>query len=357
MLLERLQIESFRAITTPVVLDGLAPVNLIFGENNSGKTSALEAAALLLRPNDPPQWVQLARNRDLDMILQDGLWSFFPSAVSLYVDDGPKTTGEISILGLLGAETRRLTAQASTSISFETTEAEKSPVALDPRPSGISARLTLSVKTRINLGAEHEMIFGHGLLAERGSAGEPLRCFTVAPMTHRSTRAMVKLISNAVDEGRKRFAVELLQLFAPQVLDLDNSLTRGREGIRVSHAQRGVVDLASFGDGMRRAAALALALSSAQSGVLLIDELEAGIHPSILPTVVASLVRAAKETGVQILATSHSLEAFDALLEACKNTATDLKLFHLQREGSAHVVRSYDKAKLIEFRELGLDLR
>lgn len=91
MVLGELEIKAFRGMRD-VTLENMAPVSIALGANNAGKSSILEATALLLRPLDPAQWVQVARLRDVDMFLVDGLWSLFPSDVPLHLDDGPKQT-------------------------------------------------------------------------------------------------------------------------------------------------------------------------------------------------------------------------------------------------------------------------
>jgi predicted ATP-binding protein involved in virulence len=185
------------------------------------------------------------------------------------------------------------------------------------------------------------------------------RVFTVTPATHYSTKALVEHLSRVVDEGKKQLAVELLQMFDSSIEDLDVIASLGREAIRVTHRTRGVVDLASFGDGMRRSAALALALTRASQGVLLVDEIEAGIHHTVLRQVLAKLLDAAAASSVQILATTHSLEAVDAMIGCTDETsaAATVSAFWLKREDGKHQVRRYDHAQLINLREGGLDIR
>lgn len=127
----------------------------------------------------------------------------------------------------------------------------------------------------------------------------------------------------------------------------------------MTHRTRGVVDLASFGDGMRRAAALALALTRASNGVLLVDELEAGIHPSALQPVVSYLLEAAATSQVQILATTHSLEAVGAVLAAVEERGTPdiLSAFRVKRRDAGHEARRYDAGRLRRMREGGFDVR
>ena len=185
------------------------------------------------------------------------------------------------------------------------------------------------------------------------------RVFTVTPATHYSTKALVEHLSRVVDDGKKQLAVELLQVFDRDVEDLDVIASLGREAVRVTHRTRGVVDLASFGDGMRRSAALALALTRASQGVLLVDELEAGIHHTVLRPVLARLLEAAAAARVQILATTHSLEAVDAVIGSVEDRGTPdaLSAFWVQRQDGRHEVRRYDFAKLGTLRDGGLDIR
>jgi len=340
MILKELDIFAFRGMAK-VCLDKLSPVSIVVGENNTGKSSILEAAALLLRPLDPAQWVQVARHRDFDMSLVDGLWSLFPSGVPLQVDDGPKQTAPLRIIGVVRDSQRDLSARGLATQNWDAEE---------------SGDLTLRVETKVD-GRPHTLEFRREVPAQFGEGVPFYRCFTVTPATHRSTRILVEYLSKAIDEGDKPLAVELLRLFDPDVTGLDVSASRGRDGIRVTHASRGVVDLASFGDGMRRAASLALALVRARGGLLLVDELEAGIHRRILPQVLSRLFVAAGTADVQIIATTHSLEAIDALVSSLHGTTDQAAAYYLKRAGKDHVVRRYDQASIASLREGGADLR
>ena len=110
---------------------------------------------------------------------------------------------------------------------------------------------------------------------------------------------------------------------------------------------------------MRRAAALALALTRASQGVLLVDELEAGIHHTVLRPLLSKLLAAAATSQVQLLATTHSLEAVDAVIASVEDRGTPdaLSAFWVQRQDGKHEVRRYDFAKLCTLREGGLDIR
>lgn len=66
--------------------------------------------------------------------------------------------------------------------------------------------------------------------------------------------------------------------------------------------------------------------------MLLIDEIENGLHHSALATIWEGLFLAAKEVGVQIFATTHSLECIQAAHEAmARQQAYDLAVIQLFR--------------------------
>ena len=63
MLLHDLHIGGYRGLRD-LHLEGLGRVNVLIGQNNSGKSSVLEAAALLARPFDDAQWTRVIQSRD-----------------------------------------------------------------------------------------------------------------------------------------------------------------------------------------------------------------------------------------------------------------------------------------------------
>ncbi|MBK9258461.1 MAG: ATP-binding protein [Polyangiaceae bacterium] len=323
----------------------MRPLTLIFGANNSGKSTVLEAAALALRAPDPGQWVQVARHRDMDMPLSDGLWSLFPGGAAMRLEDGPQQSEALVIdAKLTGTGHRRVEARCLASESWDG----------DPTSEAV-----LRLELRIDGKAAQTMEFRRGARISQWPVGKAYKVFTVTPATHRSTKALVEHLSRVVDEGKKHVAVEVLQLFDTDVEDIDVIASLGREAVRVTHRQRGVVDLASFGDGMRRATALSLALVRASRGLLLIDEIEAGIHHALHEKVFDKLFAAAHDLNVQILATTHSLEAIDATLTCIEKAGREdgFCAYWLTRSNATPEARRYDHEKLSALRDGGLDIR
>jgi len=342
--LQQLTLGAYRGISE-LQLDELRSVSLVVGANNAGKSSILEAAGLVLRPADPGQWVSTLRRRDADIDLVDGIWSMFPGSEALNFDDGIQESSAITLDAMLGGTPRHLDVVAS---------------AAQVQGSDGGSALTVGVNVRVDRELIELSFPAHKAARPRSTNGQrTYSTFMVTPASHYSTDIFVEQLSQVVDAGRKQLAVQMLRIFDADVVDLDVIASLGRKAVRVTHRSRGVVDLSSFGDGMRRAAVLALALARASGGVLLVDEIEAGIHHSLLRPALARLLEAAAQSQVQILATTHSLEAVDAVIGAVEDRGTPdaLSAFWVQRGPTGHEVRRYDFDKLCTLRDGGLDIR
>jgi AAA domain, putative AbiEii toxin, Type IV TA system len=150
-----------------------------------------------------------------------------------------------------------------------------------------------------------------------------------------------------------------------------------REGERVGMAlvtsETEPVPLASLGDGMLRVFELALATEFAASRVapsstmlttnaneadgdifiaidepiLLIDEVEIGVHYSALPDVWRYLFRAARERGIQVFATTHSWDCIEAFQQAAaEEPEGSALLMRLEQKGQEHRAVLFDQDEL-----------
>lgn len=352
--LEELRVDAYRSLRG-VRLERLGRMNLLVGANNAGKTSVLEALGLVARPADPGQWVQTVTNRDASGPLVEGLWALFPASTALTLEGGEEKSRAISIQAKLGGGERVLLARV-TALVEQWTDVDRAGA--ETQTDAI-VRIHVEVKAENATPLEYEMEFrSTARRVPMGVGVPPVRVLVITPTTHRSTAQLITHLSHVIDEGAKGKSVELLKLFDPNVADVLISRPFGRDAIRVAHAESGVVDLATFGDGMRRAFAMSVALSRASGGVLLIDEIESSIHARALDTVLPWLVRAAKEADVQIVATTHSLEAIDACLAAFEGAEPEaVTTYHLRRTEAGHECRRYDLNGLRDLRDEGLDIR
>ena len=73
------------------------------------------------------------------------------------------------------------------------------------------------------------------------------------------------------------------------------------------------VPIGTAGEGMWRVLGLALALANAQGGVLLVDEIDTGLHYSVLEGMWRMVGERAEALSVQVFATTHSSDCYRSL--------------------------------------------
>ena len=183
----------------------------------------------------------------------------------------------------------------------------------------------------------------------------------VTPVSHRSEDRQIKLLSDARFHNFKSDVLDLLRQMDRNISDIEILMSpdsvSSRFNIYIQHEKLGLAPVSTFGDGVRRLLHIALKLASVRGGILLIDELESTIHTEALQNSFGWLVKWCKEMDIQLFATTHSLEAVDALLEATEHES-DLVLYRLeQKEMKTRVVR-HDWNRLKRLREeLGQEVR
>lgn len=110
--------------------------------------------------------------------------------------------------------------------------------------------------------------------------------------------------------------VKMLQVFDSKIVGIDKGVQNGNL-INYLEIEGGkMVPVSSFGDGLKRVLVLIGAMLRSKNSVLLIDEFEVGIHKRAMIDVAKWLVDVAQQQNVQVFLTTHSREAVEALVEA-----------------------------------------
>ncbi|HET6883745.1 MAG TPA: AAA family ATPase [Pirellulales bacterium] len=186
-----------------------------------------------------------------------------------------------------------------------------------------------------------------------------LRTETLTPYSYQINPLQVRHQSLAKLKGNRAAVVGLVREFDVEIEDVEIVSIRGaRPVIYLRHRRLGPAPLSIFGDALRRAVLIAGTLPTLAGGVLLIDEIEAGIHRDALARVFSWLVRTARELNVQIFATTHSLEAIDAILYAEQDELDDLATFRFPAPNSSQRLAKFPGRALFNLRyEGGLEVR
>ncbi|HZI05774.1 MAG TPA: AAA family ATPase [Archangium sp.] len=106
------------------------------------------------------------------------------------------------------------------------------------------------------------------------------------------------------------------------------------------------IPLGSMGEGIKRLLALSLNLVSSAGGYLLVDEIDTGLHHSVMTQMWRLVVEVARRLDVQVLATTHSLDcvrSLAALYEESPGVRELISLHRIERGAEASVPYSADE--------------
>jgi hypothetical protein len=80
------------------------------------------------------------------------------------------------------------------------------------------------------------------------------------------------------------------------------------------------VPIGSMGDGLKRLLVLSINLVTSAGGALIVDEIDTGLHHSVLTQMWRLLIETAAGLNVQVFASTHSLDCVQALAAICEKS-------------------------------------
>jgi len=314
----------------------LKTVNLLVGKNNSGKTSLLEAVHLLATDGNPHVLARIALQRGEEVAAgyddrDEGDWPlpdishFFHGHIiepdhKIRLDGDQQRSLEISI------RARETLAKEHQLRLFEREKYAR------PGRRRSNAVLAIQITSVIDDTSREQLLTaqsngGFDVSNTVLAAGETQR-LGVDPARFLGTESagvdlLQELWDQSIEEGTEAGIVEALQILDERVSSIHFRVGQrrsrsGKCGIVIGFAdQQRRVPLGSLGDGMRRLLALALALNHTRGGVLLVDEIDTGLHWTTMPDMWRLVIETARQNGTQVFATTHSSDCLKGLATAC----------------------------------------
>lgn len=313
-MLERLRVRNFRGFED-LRVDRLHRINLIAGRNDTGKSTLLEAIYLLGSAANPEQAVNshVVRSRGVEIAGREAMAETFwiPLFFALNTDDAIAISGRHSRLGDLD-----LTIALDRHV---TTEVPRNRAGGVPAEAGAGERLLTFTYTDPEAGTR--TAWARETAAETIAFGRTDGHYTafVAAML-KSGRGDVE--PDAVNLGRLRkrkrggLVLEALQVVDSRLQGIEDNASSGSPMIWVDVGLSELLPLPVMGQGLTHVARLVLDATVVENGVLLVDEIENGLHHTALPDVWRAVRKAAEQFNVQIFATTHSFECVQAAHDA-----------------------------------------
>lgn len=351
--LDSLLIENFRLIRK-LEISSLAQINLLVGKNSVGKSSILEAIELFAKRNHHTIW-QILANRE------EG-------------QTNPQTAKQkIQALRYLFCG------------RFDLSHRDSLPIIIGSKNP--SNQLNLQLKYGSDFGSveffqgERDEVFQNNLqfspvltLSHAGhrttdefNINRPI--LDNIPSLHAILVSATSLDDKIVKQlwgrialtTRKQIVIEALQTIVPSIEDLgiiinpelgDEELT----AVKLRNTDT-PIPLKSLGEGATRLFAIILALVNSADGLLLIDEIESGLHYSVQQMLWQTIFQQAKNLNVQVFATTHSNDCIETFQTVATQHEEDGLLIRLERRGDDVVAITLDEEELTIATEQQIEVR
>jgi hypothetical protein len=207
--------------------------------------------------------------------------------------------------------------------------------------------------------AGHAYVDGDGnIKVTRNAVGAPLRLGVFLGARLRTPVEDADRFSALAKRREQDLVLPALQALEPKLKGL---AVLSIAGAPVIHADVGLSELLPvplLGDGFVRLLSVLLAITAIPQGVALIDEVENGMHHTVLQRGLAAIAEAATRFDVQVFMTTHSYECIEAAHAAFSERSDYclriLQLFRLRNGVESRVMGQEQIAAALDG---GIDLR
>jgi predicted ATPase len=325
------RIRNFRCFEK-LELHDVSRLNLIVGDNGSGKTSLLEALFLTLASStDIPARLRQVRGLDgafqgSPQEIEEALWGDFFYGYDMNRPVVIEIEGD-------GAENRTMSMGRGSSENL---------FALDDGGTVIDSGSTAPVVFQW-IDANRVARVAVPTVSAEGlklpTTGENLPDFFLIGTAAITSRENAGRFSNLSKRGEHLRFVETFIKEYDWLEDLNLELHANAPVIfgtlRGTHRK---VPLPNISSGINRIMSILLCMAR-QNAVVLVDEIESGIYYSHLPAMWRAIRHFAEEYECQLIASTHSKECIDALIAVMGDKLDELSLWRTERGESGHEVR------------------
>lgn len=385
-MLENLKIENFRGFQS-FELQQLGRVNLLVGQNNSGKTSILEAIQLLCsRTNLEPLRKMMKNRGEYFQSDESRVYSKVLDIRHLFHGHELKLDSEFSILGKnienseqlsLFEYLEKLIVSVGVSSRYKSKQNSDDAISENNLDETI-AEETLSINIQwsdesVKEDFERPLSIDGGLSEEYirrarmidSSKDKPIKTQFITSSSLTASE-MIEFFDQVILTTEEKVIQEALKMIEPNIERIAAVSSRKyrnsdfREGfvvLRADNHQR--VPIGSFGDGTWRILGLALAIVNVKDGVLLVDEIDTGLHFTAMSKMWKLIWETAKRLNVQVFATTHNSDCWKSLASiACQENIHEAGGITIQRiEPDKNTAIAFNEREIVIAAERDIEVR
>lgn len=331
-MIDSISIDNFRCFEH-LKIKGFKSINLIGGQNNSGKTALLEALLLSFSPSVRSiKILRQFRNENGNLIKNANhrVWNHF-----FYNQDKSQTIKIKSDSTNEQSSNLELSCISDTSVMIEEMSAlsgGKENIS-ELISSKFSDTISLSIKGNIDRNFFNYYLLPDEEDGEIGAIGKIMQGSNLPSFLHSSARiddnGLSKLYSLTKENRKIKILNEILNVLDNRIIGSEIDAITGESIIKLLMHDEQSFPLAMFGDAVRKITELILILLNTSSKVILIDEIENGIHFTKHKDLWTKLFQIVSDD-MQIFATSHSFEMIKAFNDVAYQTEFEDKAMYFE---------------------------
>jgi AAA15 family ATPase/GTPase len=338
-MLKSLKIKNFRCFEE-FDLPQLGRVNLLVGKNNSGKTSVLEAVHILDSVSPFSLWEALERRGEYFTSSKE---EDISNINHFYLGHEIGVENEIMISGN--------TIDGSSNFSLLTNQDQEK---LNDWNDWITE------KSELNIICQWNFLSKSGYLNSQESFALNLRnkIFSSQNMRRANSKKsifvslsssqisrIVELFNQIVITPQEEILYDALRFIEPKIERIAPTTIqgsrKGQHGGFVVAIDGKRVPIGSMGDGIWRILEITLAMVNIPGGTLLIDEIDTGLHFSVMIDLWKLICKTAEKLDVQVFATTHNSDCWKSLAEVANSddiASDDITIHRIERGKKESIV-------------------
>lgn len=354
-MINSLKIKNFKQFNEFEIND-LSLVNLVSGKNNVGKSSLLEALFLLIDHSNPEVFVKLNNFRNTISLSSVAVWE------NLFYNFNSNSIINISARN----------AKDKFEISYSKDSAYV-PVNNHNIENAMFNRFKDSAKTNYSLKYEFKwndyieknniIVSQDGFLTNIQTSEKDneiknvCKVYMVNYDTARSDKIILDWMGEIEKSNIRQEVIELLNIIDSNIVDVMVITDNGLPRLYIKLNNNNLFPIEFMGDGIRKLLHLYLAIRVKEYNIVLIDEIENGLHYSMYEVLWRYIYKLAKSRNCQIFATTHSYENITAFQSVLSDKKDDMVYFRLGKSENKIEAHRFSAEMLDEAISLNWEVR
>ena len=297
-----IKIDNYRGIKQTEITD-LSRVNLFFGKNNCGKSSILEAVFLITGQSNPVLPIITNRMRGINNVNESIIALDFyaadpKNAIHIIAEGDPRRELFIELIQSSSHDIVLSDLNLGKSDTTNQFYGIKMSFKLNGNDSVYSSNLVVSGDNTDNAKVNIDKRYKESIISQY-----------ITSNYMQNQAAIVESLSKIIKQKQEHDILDVLRIIETRI---QNIQVVGSD-ILVDLGLDKRLPINVLGDGIRKVLSLIVAIFECAGGVLIIDEMDNGLHYSVMPKLWRAIISAANKYDVQLFISTHSIDLLKSI--------------------------------------------